>query len=41
VAQLFHTQGKRPVVDVTINEKKIKLAGEFKYPRFTGTEDYP
>jgi hypothetical protein len=28
-------------VDVTINEKKIKLAGEFKYPRFTGTEDYP
>jgi hypothetical protein len=33
---ISHTQRKRPIVNVTINEKK--LVREFKYLRFTGTD---
>ena len=38
VAQLFHTQVKRPVVNVSINGEKIELVKEFKYLGFTWTD---
>jgi hypothetical protein len=38
VAQLFHTQVKRPVVNVTMNGGKIELVTEFKYLGFTWTD---
>ena len=38
VAQLFHTQVKRPVVNVTMNGEKIELVKEFKYLGFTWTD---
>ena len=38
VAQLFHTQVKRPVVNVSTNGEKIKLVKEFKYLGFTWTD---
>ena len=38
VAQLFHTQVKRPVVNVTMNGEKIELIKEFKYVGFTSTD---
>ena len=38
VAQLFHTQVKRPVVNVTMNGEKIELVKESKYLGFTWTD---
>ena len=38
VAQLFRIQVKRPVVNVSMNGKKIKLVKEFKYLEFTWTD---
>ena len=38
VAQLLHTQVKRPVVNVTMNGEKIELVKEFKYLGFTWTD---
>ncbi len=35
MAQLFHTQVKRPLVNVTMNGGKIELVTEFKYLGFT------
>ena len=41
VAQLFHTQVKKPVVNVTMNGEKIELVKEFKYLEFTWTDRLP
>ncbi|CAF2132659.1 unnamed protein product [Rotaria magnacalcarata] len=38
VIQLFHTQVKRPIVNVTIDGNKIELVKEFKYLGFTWTD---
>ena len=38
VAQLFHTQVERPVVNVLMNGVKIDLVKEFKYLGFTWTD---
>ena len=38
VAQLFHTQVKRLVVNVSMNKDKIELVKEFKYLGFTWTD---
>ena len=38
VAQLFHTQVKRPVVNVSMNGEKIELVKEFRYLGFTWTD---
>jgi hypothetical protein len=38
VAQLFHTQVKRPVVNVLMNGVKIDVVKEFKYLGFTWTD---
>ena len=38
VAQLFHTQVKRPVINVSMNGEKIELVKEFKYLGFTWTD---
>jgi hypothetical protein len=38
VAQLFHTQVEKPVVNVTMNGEKIELVKEFKYLGFTWTD---
>ena len=38
VAQLFHTQVKRPVVNISMNGEKIELVKEFKYLGFTWTD---
>ena len=35
VAQLFHTQVKRPVVNVTMNGENLELVKEFMYLGFT------
>jgi hypothetical protein len=35
VAQIFHTQVKRPVINITMNGNKIELVKEFKYQGFT------
>lgn len=38
VVQLFHTQVKRPVVNVTLDGNQIELVKEFKYLGFTWTD---
>ena len=38
VAQLFHTQVKRPVINISMNGEKIELIKEFKYLGFIWTD---
>jgi len=38
VVQLFHTQVKRPIVNITMNSGKIDMVTEFKYLGFTWTD---
>ena len=38
IAQIFHTQVERPVINITMNKEKIELVKEFKYLGFTWTD---